>query len=270
MPTGELVVGSDGHLALVVGPWAKDKLFSIQHYCEIFSSGMKRKWPARTFIDIFAGPGKCAVEGTGEEIDGSPLIALRCKVPFTHCFFNDIDRSTIDSLYSRTRSFTSTKITLFSEDCNEVIKDLRSSLPSSSLDFCFIDPFKWEIKFDSIRQLTKDRSMDLAITFHSGNMKRVVDDHPDVLNDFFGDDEWQRECKSARAKGQVRMGRALLDAYKRRLSDLGYYGVHDFTLVKSTKGVPLYHLVFASRHPRGEEFWGKISRRLSTGQLRMI
>jgi len=270
MPTGDLLIGSNGYLALEVGPWAKEKLFHIQRYCEIFSSGMKRKWPARTFIDIFAGPGKCAVEGTGEEIDGSPLVALRCKVPFTHCFFNDIDRSAIDSLYSRSRSFTSTKITLFSQDCNEVIKDLRSSLPSSSLDFCFIDPLSWEIKFDSIRQLTKGRSMDLAITFHSGNMKRVVDDHPDVLNDFFGDDEWQLECKSARAKGQVRMGRALLDAYKKRLSGLGYYGVHDFTLVKNTKGVPLYHLVFASRHTRGEEFWGKISRRLSTGQLRMI
>lgn len=270
MPTGDLVIGSDGYLALEVGPWAKEKLFYIQRYCEIFNKGMKNKWSVRAFIDVFAGSGRCRIEETGEEIDGSSLVALRCKVPFTHYFFNDSNRDAIESLRSRVSSFASADISLFNEDCNDVIKDLRSKLPSGSLDFCFIDPLSWEIKFDSIRELTKDRTMDLAITFHTGSMKRVMHDPPAELDDFFGDDEWQRECKSARAKGQVRMGRALLDAYKRRLSGLGYYGVHDFTLVKNTKGVPLYHLVFASRHTRGEEFWGKISRRLSTGQLRMI
>jgi len=114
--------------------------------------------------------------------------------------------------------------------------------------------------------------MDLAITFHSGNMKRVVDDYPNVLNDFFGDDEWQLECKNAMAKGQVRLGRTLLDAYEKRLGKLGYIpnGIHDFTLIKNTTGVPLYHLVFASKHPRGKDFWNKISQRTPTGQRRMV
>jgi three-Cys-motif partner protein len=270
LPTGDLVPGSDGYQALEIGPWAKEKLSYIQSYCEIFNSGMKNKWPVRTYIDVFSGPGRCIVEDTGEEIDGSPLIALQCKVPFTHYFFNDINVDSIQSLKNRSTSFSSANIELFNSDCNDVIRQLKSKLPPSSLDFCFIDPLNWEIAFDSLSFLTAGRNMDLAITFHSGNMKRVVDDYPDVLNDFFGDDEWQFECKSAMAKGQVRRGRTLLDAYEKRLRKLSYVVIHDFTLIKNTTGVPLYHLVFASKHPRGKDFWNKISQRTSTGQRRMV
>jgi three-Cys-motif partner protein len=270
MPTGELVIGSDNYLALAVGPWAKEKLFYIQSYCKIFNSGMKNKWPVRTYIDVFSGPGRCIVEDTGEEIDGSPLVALQCKVPFTHYFFNDINVDSIQSLKNRLSSFSSTDIELFNSDCNDVIGELKSKLPPSSLDFCFVDPLNWEIKFASLRFLTEGRNMDLAITFHSGNMKRVVDDYPNVLNNFFGDDEWQLECKNAMAKGQVKLGRALLDAYEKRLKKLGYMVIHDFTLIKNTMGVPLYHLVFASKHPRGKDFWSKISQKTLTGQRRMV
>lgn len=90
MPTGDLVSGSDGNLTMVVGPWAKEKLHYIRRYCDIFNTGMKDKWETRTYVDLFSGPGKCVIEGTEEEIDGSPLIALQCEEPFTHYFFNDL------------------------------------------------------------------------------------------------------------------------------------------------------------------------------------
>jgi hypothetical protein len=34
--------------------------------------------------------------------------------------------------------------------------------------------------------------------------------------------------------------------------------------------VPLYNLIFASKHPRGADFWDKIAERSETGQLRMV
>lgn len=34
-------------------------------------------------------------------------------------------------------------------------------------------------------------------------------------------------------------------------------------------GALLYHMLFASKHPRGEEFWSKITLKKSDGQLRM-
>lgn len=270
MPTGDLVMGSDGHLALVIGPWAKEKLFYVQRYCEIFNAGMKEKWPIRTFVDVFAGCGKCKIEETSEEVDGSSLVALRCKVPFTHYFFNDSNPKAIDSLKNRASRFTSRNIRVFNKDCNEVIEDLRSELPSSSLDFCFIDPLSWEISFDSIRALTEDRRMDLAVTFHTGNMKRVMHDPPAELDDFFGDRQWRQEYRSGLATGEGTPGRILLDAYEKRLRSLGYVDLQDYLPVRNTRSVVMYHLVFASKHSRGREFWDKISQKSSTGQLRMI
>lgn len=268
MATGDLTHGSDDELVLKVGPWAKDKLFYIGRYCDIFNASMKNKWPIRTYIDLFAGPGRCLIERTREEIDGSPLIALSCRVPFTHYFFNDIQLDAIKSLQARAKGFDYTTICYFSSDCNEIINDLTKNLPSGSLDFCFIDPTNWQIKFDSIRRLTERRQMDIAITFHVGGMKRTANKPPQDLLDFFPDSSWQQEYERAMATHKV-TGRILLDAYERGLRNLGYSDIRDYVLERNEKNVPLYYLIFASKHPRGSEFWDKIAERSETGQLRM-
>jgi len=268
MPTGDSVVGSDSKLAIRVGPWAKDKLFYIKRYCYIFNVGMKNKWSIRTYIDLFAGPGRCLIEGTGEEIDGSPLIALNCEVPFTHYFFNDIEPTFIESLQIRARPFDSAVISYFSRNCNKIINELVQKLPSDSLDFCFIDPTNWQINFDSIRRLTEKRQLDLAVTFHVGAMKRVAADPPQDLLDFFPGPTWQQEYEEAKRvhKSTVRV---LLEAYKRGLKALGYCAIKDYVIEKNKRNVPLYHLIFASKHSRGADFWDKIAQRSEAGQIRM-
>jgi len=268
VPTGDHVPSSDGQVAMVVGPWAKEKLHYIRRYCYIFNTGMKGRWSTRTYIDLFSGPGKCVIEGTGEELDGSPLIALLSDVPFTHYFFNDIDTHAINSLKSRVASLASANITYFNMDCNEVIEHLLSQLPSYSLDCCFIDPTNWQIKFDSIQRLTKDRRMDLIITFQTGAIRRVADNPPEELDDFFGNPSWREEYKTKLLTGGRTRGRILLDIYEQRLRDLGYREIQDYLPVKNTRSALLYHLIFASKHPRGRDFWDKISQKSSTGQLR--
>jgi len=268
MAIGDLIVGSDGEVVLKAGTWAKDKLFYIRRYCYIFNEAMKDKWAVRTYIDLFAGPGRCFVETTKEEIDGSPLLALGCKVPFTHYFFNEIESVAMKSLQTRAKGFDSVNISYFTKDCNKVIDELIEKLPSGSLDFCFIDPFNWQISFDSIRRLTKGRQMDLAITFHVGGMKRVANKPPKDLLAFFPDSSWQQEYRDAR-KAHRSAERVLLDAYERGLTNLGYSDIRDYVLEKNKKNVPLYHLIFASKHPRGADFWDKIAGRSEAGQLRM-
>jgi three-Cys-motif partner protein len=269
MATGDLTVGSDGELILAVGRWSKDKLFYIGRYCDIFSGGMKEKWPNRTYIDLFAGPGMCLVQTTKKEIKGSPLLALSCRVPFSHYFFNDIDPDVIKSLKVRTAAHSSVVIEYFNKDCNVVVDELLQKLPSSSLDFCFIDPFNWEISFDSIRKLTANRRMDLAVTFHIGNIKRVADNPPQELIDFFPDRSWQQAYEKAAVTGKPK-GHVLLEAYKSGLADLGYKDIRDYVLELNRNNVPLYHLIFASKHRRGADFWDKIAGRSEAGQLRMF
>ena len=268
MPTGDFVIGADGRLVIKVGPWAKDKLFYIGRYCYIFNAGMKNKWPIRTYIDLFAGPGRCLIEGTKEEIDGSPLIALKCEVPFTHYFFNDIEPSLIESLQTRTESFNRPSISYFRRDCNGIVDELVQWLPSNSLFFCFIDPTNWQINFDSIRKLTEGRQMDLAVTFHVGAMKRTASNPPQDLLNFFPDSNWQHDYEEAE-RTHKSTGYVLLEAYKRGLSGLGYRAIKDYVLERNTRNVPLYYLIFASKHPKGAEFWDKIAGRSEAGQLRM-
>jgi len=269
MATGDLVIGSDGELTLEMGRWAKEKLHYINRYCHIFNIGMKKHWSVRTYIDLLAGPGRCRVQRTKKEIDGSPLLALNCEVPFTHYFFNDAQSSVIRALRNRAKSYSLPNIVFFNRDCNLIVDELLQRLPSNSLDFCFIDPFNWEIKFDSIRKLTENRRMDLAITFHIGSIKRVANKPPQELIDFFPDSSWQQEYEKAGEEGKL-SGRVLLDAYGRGLENIGYKEIKDYVLMANKKNVPLYNLIFASKHPRGADFWDKIADRSEAGQLRMI
>jgi len=81
--TGELTTASDGLPARCVGQWSKDKCYYIGRYAAIFSAGMKDKFPKRDYIDLFAGPGRCVLSDDSGEFDGSPILALNTKVPFT-------------------------------------------------------------------------------------------------------------------------------------------------------------------------------------------
>ena len=110
--------------------------------------------------------------------------------------------------------------------------------------------------------------MDLAITFHIGSIKRVADKPPKELIDFFPNPSWQMDYKKAREMRKSGW-RALLDAYENGLRDIGYEEIRDYVLEKNRNNVPLYQLIFASKHPRGADFWDKIAGRSEAGQLRM-
>ena len=64
---------------------------------------------------------------------------------------------------------------------------------------------------------------------------------------------------------------ALLEHYGAQITRLGYGHIaHVQTTMKNTLGVPLYRLVLASRHPRGKEFFEKISQIEPSGQRRLV
>lgn len=89
--------GSDGLVVKDSGVWAKEKLYYLERYLDIVSVGMKKKWAGKLYyVDLFAGPGKCLIRGTNnEEVDGSPLIAL--KFNFAKYFFVESDEKCYQS-----------------------------------------------------------------------------------------------------------------------------------------------------------------------------
>lgn len=267
---GTWAIDADGLLLRRVGPWAKEKLFYIGRYIDIFNSGMKRKWARRVYLDLFSGPGRVLIDAK-EEADGSALLALGSKVPFTDIFYNDIEPLAIEALNKRSqRQAPTTAIECLSLDCNVAAVEIRKRLPPNSLDLAFIDPTNWQITFDTITRLTADRRMDLIITFHVGGRKRAATYAPESLDAFFGTPAWRNAYDKSLRAGQREGGRILLDCYKEQLRRIGYKWTVDDIRITNTTHVGLYHLVFASKSARGEDFWKKITDRSAGGQMHLF
>ena len=60
---------------------------------------MKNKFRERVFLDVMAGPGLCRIKDSGEELPGSPLIAM--KHDFTKFVFVESDPELATALEKR-------------------------------------------------------------------------------------------------------------------------------------------------------------------------
>src|SRR6266704_5346111 len=97
------LLGNDGLPVRSSGIWAKEKLYYLEHYLAIFSIGMHKRWQGKLYyVDLFAGPGRCLIPETKEEVDGSPLIAL--KFNFAKYFFFKADEQNYKALVSRVKT----------------------------------------------------------------------------------------------------------------------------------------------------------------------
>jgi three-Cys-motif partner protein len=255
-------LGSDGLAVRDSGEWAKEKLYYLEHYLDIFSVGMRKKWAGKLYyVDLFAGPGRCRVRETNEEIDGSPLVAL--KFNFAKCFFFEADPACYTALVTRVKTRSPEKnVEIIRGDCNKNIHQVKP--PTASLGVAFIDPTGVSpIAFETIRRLTLNRKIDLIINFHEGmgirmNIHQYIKTKGSALDTFMGSDQWRQRFK--RAPSSIsQVCREITNEYQERLRELGYGVVDsDRIPVKTDRNALLYYLVFASKNARGNEFWHKI------------
>lgn len=260
----EVLTGIDGLIVRSSGAYAKEKLHYLEDYLGIFSVGMKNRWPDRLYYaDLFAGPGVCKIRETGEECDGSPLRAL--KYDFARYFFFEVDPACRNALEARiTARFPDkrARVSIIPGDCNEQIGRI-DALPSN-LGLAFVDPTGVSpIKFETIRKLAAHRRVDLIINFHEGmgirmNMHQYLPREGTALDEFMGSQHWrERFANEPISLDQVR--RLIFDEYRDNLRGLGYQVIDGTQIpVRTQSNTLLYYLVFASKHPKGNEFWQKI------------
>jgi three-Cys-motif partner protein len=257
----------DGLALRCVGDWAKEKYDYLRRYIDIFETSMKNKWRERNFIDLFAGPGICMTRGLEEEIPGSPMLGIQCPHPFTGYFFIDKNSVCIDSLKIRCRNTSLfDKIRFFEEDCNLVVKDITGQIHERSLNLAFIDPTGLDIGFLTIKKLTENKRIDVIINFPIGtsinrNWEKLISKEGSKLDEFMGSDGWRDYYKKTVIQGDESIARALLSYYRKKLESIGYMSLRIGTekLVRSsTKNLPLYYLIFASKSRLGHEFWKKL------------
>jgi three-Cys-motif partner protein len=196
------------------------------------------------------------------------MVALSQKYPFTHYIFVDSDINHVSALELRSRGVAPNSLKrILRGDCNDstVLKEIVQFIPSQALCLAFIDPFNWNIDFDTVRTLATSRRLDIILVFQLGGMKRAMQYNPASLSRFFGDDgKWHEVYTSTPPHSRTSV---LLEYYKQRLSTLGYLGQNypSEVPVVNTKNVLLYYMVFATKHPRGQDFWRKSIQRTANG-----
>lgn len=277
----------DGLYALPAGSWAAEKLYYLHHYIDMFEKAMRVRWPQRNYIDLFAGPGKNVVEGTKQVFLGSPLVALTTRYSFTGYYFANTDQIETEALKQRcSASPLSDIINIYHENANQIVDiivgRIRQFSPHS-LNLAFLDPFGLELEWATVAKLGSLPRCDLIIHYSqqgfSRYIKRAFEAQSETkIDSFFGTNAWRdifaRWCQAPQKRG---LHRELIDFYKERLLSLGYKEdkpplgkLTEPVIRNKERNSPLYRLIFASKHPLGEEFWGKIMKRDLDGQVQMF
>lgn len=159
-------------------------------------------------------------------------------------------------------------------DCNETIE--RAELPSRGLGLAFIDPTGIsQISFDTVRTLTSGRQIDLIINFPEGmgirmNLHQYTQTEMNALDRFMGSARWKERYKQS----PTSFHQACTEIAKEYLDNLGSLGYvaldSDWIPVKTDQNTLLYYLLFASKNPRGNDFWRKIKRIGPHGQRELF
>jgi three-Cys-motif partner protein len=269
-----LTVASDGLVARPLPDWTREKLFYIERYLDIFCTAMRGKWTL-AYADLLAGPGICMDLATGDELPGSSLLAAR-RPEFERLFLNDMSPVIASALSTRTSATTDPRITISVGDCNTVVQQARdvmfpSSIQAHTLGLAVIDPEAFEMSYDAISRLTEGLRIDLIIIFMTGFVRRFISrpEFESPLDSFYGTNEW-RSLVSQRNAGERVTYRKLLDLYADQLRKLGYQYVDDDARMLNSKRSTIYHIVFASRHTLGADFFRKIRQITYQGQRRLF
>jgi three-Cys-motif partner protein len=264
-----------------VGSWAINKYQYFGGYCEIFTKTMTPpRWKNLIYIDLFSGSGFSRIRDTGRIIFGSPLIALSTPIPFTKYYFCEENREYYDALKIRVgKLFDDSDVKYFHGDANEIFDELIDSLPkfgkkNTGLSFIFIDPYKLNLHFSTIKKLSKliadflillplymDLNRNFSLYYKEGNK---------TMEYFLDDPKWRDKLKTTFKDDPTSVVYYMGNAYRTNMADLGFNFAGDFIQVRSDKkNLPLYYLAFFSRHELGEKFWN-IAQKYADDQQRLF
>jgi three-Cys-motif partner protein len=265
---------ADGLVTTPIGRWALDKYSHVALYDELFSTGMKDKWPTRVYVDLCAGSGFSEIEGGKGVYWGSPLLALGVPRPFDRYVFCERDSASMRALRSRVaRLFPSIDVRFVEGNCDDRLDEILMQIPTgrSVLSFCFADPFDLSIQFSSISKLASRRIDFLfMLALHmdaNRNVAHYANPENKKIDEFLGLSNWRVPWKRAKAKGIV-FPRFLAEQFSERMATIRYLPMpfHLMKQIRSDGKQPLYHLAFFSKHPLALTLWDEVLK-YSTDQI---
>jgi len=271
-------IAKDRLPARVSGPWAEEKLEILRRYMSTVTTAMKNsQWKGCCYIDLLAGCGRCILEGSDHEFDGSPLIALKCEPAFKALVFVEADRALVAALKTRTTTSALIQPEIIPENCNDsaTIGKIRNAVPTNMLGICFVDNLGWDVSLSAISRIVASRQIDLVVTFQESAFTRNVSrafKEPKISAQFDSalGTGWRNAVAAFEAKktSAPDVAAALADYYTDRLKRLGYnYATRLNDPMKNRMNATLYRLVSFSKHPLGGKLFGAVSKSVAAPRL---
>ncbi|HBL75895.1 MAG: hypothetical protein A2W90_10795 [Bacteroidetes bacterium GWF2_42_66] len=262
-----------------VGKWAGQKIYHLNQYFGIFTTGMKNKWEIN-YIEICSGPGRCISRDKGIEFNGTATSIIKNDAFrfLNRALFFDFNNLIVDTLNKRISNSTLGKAKAFIGDYfkpNEICEIITSEISPKSLNFVFIDPTDCSLPFNLIRHLKMAiPNMDLMINIATGtdynrNIKEsllnqvkyrsLITKYSRFLDstDFFRDPQ---NIKLAEHSKHLELRNAFRNEYEKKLKSIG------FNYFRFNRIQNYYDLLFATGNKKGIEFWDSANTYTFDGQ----
>lgn len=263
------------------GYWAKEKLWYWNRYLEITTKAMvgNPAFPGGLiYVDMFSGPGVCAIHESSDRFPGSPLIAAGTPKKFTKILLCEMDPNLATACEQRlkNRGLTQNQFQVFRGDCNREVAAIAQAIPPKSLTLAFLDPTGLHLHFDSVSTLTQNRRVDLLILFPDRmdiirNEGLYFEQSESNLDRFLGKgSNWRDDRQSVVTNQASSISRFFVTCYKRQLQTLGYDYSDDIPIRHPTMNQSLYRLVYASKDQRGLDFWIKSCKKSLKGEIKLF
>jgi three-Cys-motif partner protein len=120
MSDGPEKLAEGGLLYPEVGSWTETKHDHVSYYAKLFSSGMKRKWGLRIYVDLYAGAGFAKIRDSARIIAGPPIRALLLPDAFDKYIFCEENEEKLEALKARVKRIApASDVSYVEGDCNE-------------------------------------------------------------------------------------------------------------------------------------------------------
>ncbi len=252
-----------------IGYWSEVKLEIVQKYAKAYSTilASKPSIHGHAYIDAFAGAGTHVSKRTGQEVLGSPAIALQTTPPFTQLHFIDLDGSRVAELEKLASG--DSRVTVHRGDCNAILlsdvfprceyRDYRRAL-------CLLDPYGLNIDWRVLETAGKMKSVDIFYNFMimDANMNvfmrdpgKVAPEQAARMDAVWGDGTWRTAAyrKSTDLFGETEekaTNEEIAEAFRQRLKKAaGFKYVPNAMPMRNSRGAVIYYLYFASQNETG-------------------
>lgn len=249
-----------------IGAWSEIKLNCIKQYLGAYTNILHLgKFKEFYFLDLFASAGSCESRKTKQKVQGSPLIALNIKPPFSKYYFFELDINKINELNKiKEASDLKDKIEIIKGDCNTTIDEVLGKIDNRVPFMALLDPQAGDLYWDTIDKIGQKNKAELFINFPFGMAinrytpflkgEKITPAMKEKLNKIFGNDNWYPIYEERRKKNlkYFNAREKYLDLYLSGLVCLGYkyYAVKN---LKNSRNTHLYYLIFASKNRIGLE-----------------